>query len=682
METKLQFYYERMIEKLSTRSYNLLARNNLLVVQNILPWVIGKKDFHSLKGCGAISAEELFFMCEKLKDALGNSLIANPHIGDFVVNVPDDEMRKPAEPLLPETQTQTKKTDSKLMIPLREYLLQSDIDFICEFYAAKGTLPLFYILQAYKRHLRPTDDPVQYGMRSRIKSFLKQKEWLSYAVVKAGYVYAYRFRYEKLCSQEQITQEQLLSLLTMTDKKCLYVCPSKFSVLKTKPTEGEFQYFDLLLNDTLYAFQYNKMVKEVKRLSEMKRTKDESIPVDTYFIGNEDYWNASVQREDKSKKEALQLIEEIIESVFGSIVIAHQLVFKKTRTDYKDAVYQVLKDAGHRMHMADILVKIKELIPECGFTKPEQLRYYLTSNEKIIPVGKTSTFALREWGDMIGSIRELALKILHQQQEPVLIKNIANEILTYRPDSTYRSVTTIIQQCVESKELVLFFGDYVGLTGRSYDEKFIAFPRTFEEWLILYKQFVEEHGWHPLSGSTGVEGYLYRWAYQLNRIEGDFDDKKKRLSELREQLAAYPRTTSEIKFLRDCKSYKEMVKQNGRMVELWDDPVLCTWFNKWVDGYKQVSDGRKRYFEELLSFLEDSLDQPVTPQVMSPSEQRFIRNCNAYKKFVQEKGRKVERLDDPILFTWFDNCTHKYSSLNRKQQDSFDDLLQFLVEII
>ena len=568
------------------------------------------------------------------------------------------------------------------MIPLREYLLQSDMDFIDEFYAEKGSLPLFYILQAYKRHLRHADDSLHYGMRSKIKAFLKKKEWLSYAVVKAGYVYAYRFRYEKLCSQEQITQEQFFSLLAMLGRNCLYVCPSKKSVQKTKPAEGEARYFELLLNNTLFAFQYNKMVKDVKRLNEKKRTKDESIPIDTRFIRNVDYWKGDVPRDEKSEKELLQLIEEIVESVFGSIVSAHQLVFKKTRTDYKDAVYQVLKDAGHRMLMADILVKIKELYPECGFTKPEQLRYYLTGNENVIPVGKTSTFALREWGDMIGSIRELALKILSQNTEPVPIKRIGNEILTYRPDSTYRSVTTIIQQCVDSKELVLFFGDYVGLPGKPYNEKYIVVPRSFEEWLSLYKLFVEKHGWHPLSGSDGVEGYLYRWAYHLNRAEGDVDDRKKRLSELREQLAAYPRTASEIKFLRDCESYKEMVKQNGRMVELWDDPVLCTWFKKWVDGYRRLTDGRKRYFEELLSFLEDALDQPVTPQVISPGEQRFIRYCSAYKKFVQEKGRKVERLDDPILFTWFDNCTHKYNSLNRKQQDSFDDLLQFLVEKI
>ena len=193
---------------------------------------------------------------------------------------------------------------------------------------------------------------------------------------------------------------------------------------------------------------------------------------------------------------------------------------------------------------------------------------------------------------------------------------------------------------------------------------------------------MEEHGWHPLSGSKGVEGYLYRWAYKLNRSEEASDEMKQQLSDLMDQLSSYPRTTFEIKFLRDCEAYKKFVVQNERMVELSDDPVLCTWFKKWEYDHKRLSDKRKRFFEELLSFLKDKLGDPITPQVMTPTEMKFTRYCNAYKKFVQKRNRKLERIDDPVLFMWFENCTQNYNTMNRRQQEIFDELLQYLVKKI
>lgn len=678
METKLQNYYESLIKKLSTRSYNLLARNNLLIVRNIIPWVMEEADFRSLKGCGSISEDELTTMCEKIKEALCKALTKSPQIGDFTVNVTLEE----TEPS-PESKPDTKKHNlNNTEIPLAEYLLQSDIEFVNNYFSDKGELPLFYILQVYNKRLRNANSESLYGDKSKIRQFIKKKEWSEYSIIKAPYVYSYRFHYGKLCTSEHIEKEQLFSLLALLGRTPLYVCPNSASIVKTKPATDEEPYYELLVNEQLNHFRFRKMIKEVKRLNELRRTNDHEAPISTLFSSNPDYWNGEVPTNEETINDTTLLIEEIIKSVFGEIVEDHKLVLKKTHTDYRDVVYQILKETGHRMHISDIFEQFKLRCPECNFKKPEQIRYYLSGCEQAIPVGKTSTFALKEWGEMVGSIRELALKILNQQNEPVPIAQISREIQTYRPDSSHRSITTIIQQCVEKGEIVLFFGDRIGLPSRAYDKKHLLFPRTFEEWLALYKHFVEEHGWHPLSGSSGLEGYLYRWAYHLNHSEDDHDNQKQRLTELRDKLSSYPRTTKEIKFLRDCENYKQFVTQNGRMVELWDDPILSAWFKKWIDGHKRLTDGRKRHFENLLSFLTDTLGDDVAPQTMTTDELRFIRNCNAYKQFVQQKGRRLERTDDPILFTWFDNCTHKYNSLNRKQQDYFDELLGYLVEKI
>lgn len=683
MKKSLQEYYDELKHNLSTRSYNVLARNNLHIVRDIIPWVFGKLSFHSLKGCGDISADELSVMCEKLHEVLYKTLTETSLTSDIIVETPTEDITKSFHVPIPyKTKDNEENTVDKKLSSIQEYLLQSDLEFIKNYHSVKGEVPMFYVLQACINRFRNSDDATLVGSKSKLKSFLNNEHWLSYSVVKMQYVYSFRFRFGKMCVQEHIDREQLFSMLVLLGKRRMYVYPDSKSIVKYRQDENKDSYFDLLVSEKISHFNLKRMIKEVKRQNELSRTKDVIIPIETFFTRNIDYWDNSALPDEDTLHDLLCLIGEIIESVFGEIVNDGTIILKKTRTDYKDIIYRVLKESGHRMHMADILDAVKSHCPECGFTKPEQLRYYITNNENIIPVGKTSTFALKEWGEMVGSIRDLALKILAQQQEPALISKIAKEILTYRPDSTYRSVTTIIQQCVEKGELVEFFGDYVGLQEKKYEDKYVSVPRSFDEWLNLYKQFVEEHGWHPLSGSTGLEGYLYRWAYKLNRSDEASAEMKQRLADLMGQLSSYPRTTTEIKFLRDCESYKNFVIQYERMVELVDDPLLCTWFKKWEFEHKRLSDNRKHYFEELLSFLKEKLGSSSSPQSMVPTEIRFVRNCNTYKKFVQKKGRKVERIDDPILYTWFDNCIQKYNSLNRSQQDHFDELLQYLVDKI
>lgn len=683
MEIPFQVYYDNLKEKLSTRSYNILRKHDLLVVQNIIPWIFGKEDFNTLNGCGIKSVEELSAMCDKLRDVLSSALTCSSAAGDILVDVSLGELKKKeAVPAPQKVRKQVKPTLDDKKLPLREYLLQSDLDFVKGFYEVNKRLPLFYILQVCYTRSCKVNDVFLSGAKPKIRSFLKREEWEAYSVVKAHYVYSGHFRYGKMCAQEQITKEQLMELLVLLGKKVLYVRPESTMVVKVKPEPESGPCYELLVSEQLSLFKYKKMIKEVKRLNDLRRTKDESFPVNTYFVDNVDYWDNSILPDEDIREETTHLVEEIIESVFGDVIMDGVIVFEKIRPDYRDVVYQILKDAGHRMHIADIFEQFKQRCPECGFTKPDQIRYYMKCNEEIIPVGKKSTFALKEWGEMIGSIRELSLKILRQQKDPIPMEWMCDEILTYRPDSSRKSISTIIQQEVDKGEFVLFFGDTVGLQGRVYEGDNVIVPRTFDGWLSLYNQFVVEHGWHPLSGSKGVEGYLYRWAYKLNRTEETTDDMKQRFSKLLDQLSSYPRTTQEIKFLRDCEDYKDFVKKKERMVELSDDPVLCMWFKKWEYEYKRLTDNRKRYFEELLSFLKEKLGNPVSPQAITPTEMRFARNCNAYRMFVQKKGRKVERMDDPILFTWFDNCTQKYSLLNRRQQEYFDELLQFLVDKI
>ena len=153
-------------------------------------------------------------------------------------------------------------------------------------------------------------------------------------------------------------------------------------------------------------------------------------------------------------------------------------MFKANKIDYSNLLYDILKSAGERLHRDEIFSRLKNVcqgkdLNSFDYTEPAQITQFLTRDSRIVPIGKSSFWGLREWGELSGSIRGISMKLMHNSKVPIQIEELAKEVLKHRPDSAMDNVTTIIRQSVYTGELLLFFDDYVGLPNKKYDDKYI-----------------------------------------------------------------------------------------------------------------------------------------------------------------------------------------------------------------
>ena len=74
----------------------------------------------------------------------------------------------------------------------------------------------------------------------------------------------------------------------------------------------------------------------------------------------------------------------------------------------------------------------------------------------------------------------------------------------------------------------------------------------------------------------------------------------------------------------------------------------------------------------------DALEKELSHYPHNATENKFLHNCNLYKKFVEGNSRMLKESDDKELFKWFYSASRDYSSYNDNRNKYFSQLLQFL----
>lgn len=587
-ESALQVEFNERYKELSARSKTILSQNGIMTIASLRPWLSGLKNtFLSFRNCGEKTNDELLHMVEVLR-------CYNPN--------KSREKETPSTPLQPEPE----EDESTSVPPIAEYLEDADLSFVQKYYEESGHYPLFFILQSFYKRTSIAKSDILRKTDSEVKRFLMDDEWNSYSIFKEPYVYSFSYNYDKLSKSEHVSPDSIMTLLQLLGKKALYIYPGKVTVTKM-PDDTLGKSYVLVIDSRFQKFEFRKMLKEVKRLKCSVRTKDYSVSLRDYFVINSDYWKEPSSLREKDENALVTLLEELIISVFGDLVREHNLSLKRTRINYRDALYEILRNAGHRMHTRDLLEALKEQYPECKYSQPSQIRSFLSLDPRIVAVGKSSYFGLEEWGEVTGSIREVALMLASCQKEPIPIKQLCKDVLNYRPDSNEESVDTIIRQCVDGKELVLFLGDYIGCPDRDYGNNYVYLPRSFDEWVDEYRSFVQKNNRHPFSGADGIEGYLYRWNYNNKRSNDLTGSERIKLKTLFNEVKDMPRTAKEFRFQRQCNEYKSLVEKKGALIEMSDDPILCMWYRNSSKSFEFFEDKRREYFEDLLQFLAETI---------------------------------------------------------------------------
>ena len=403
-----------------------------------------------------------------------------------------------------------------------------------------------------------------------------------------------------------ITESSLYFVLVMKGMIPLWIDQEKKELSSYYIASGQTAPL-FFVDDRLNQYKFNKAIREVHRLQKVRKTESVFVPITSYFIDNNCYWNGNSKPGGIEIDKLKELLIRVLQVVCGIHTEGECIVFEYNKIDYGNLLYELLKKADARLHRDELLQLLTnecfELGIPCEIVDSSQLTTLLSRDPRIIPIGKSSYWELKEWGEMNGSIREIAIELVWKARAPIHIEKLCKMVLIHRPDSTVKSVSSVIRQTASTGELLIFFDNYIGHPKRKYGDDFILMPQLFDEWMQTFKTFVLRNKRFPYSNQTGYEGFLYRWYYKASQLTQLSSEEILKFDALERELGHYPQNATEYNFLQNCNLYKKFVESNKRMLTKDNDLELFNWFYKSSRNYSTYNDNRNKYFSQLLQSL-------------------------------------------------------------------------------
>ncbi len=408
-----------------------------------------------------------------------------------------------------------------------------------------------------------------------------------------------------------ITENSLYFILLMKGMIPLWIDQEKKELSTHYIAPGQAEPI-LFVNDILNQYKFNKAIREAKRLQKIKKTEDVLIPIVSYFIDNDYYWGRNSKPEIVEREKLKALLIDLFRNVCNISMEDDNLLFKKNKVDYGEILYSLLRNSDIRLHREELYRQLQIYCKEnellFDFTDSLQIATLLSKDSRIVPVGKSSYWGLKEWGENVGSIREIAIQKVKQSEQPIHIIELAKLVIKERPDSNANSVTSIIRQTAATGELLLFYDDYIGYPKKEYGANYILMPQSFDDWMQAFMEYVVTHNHYPCSQQNGYEGYLYRWHYKASKLIDLSADEILKFDLLEKELAYYPHNAIENHFLQNCNLYKKFVENNKRMLTKNDAPELFSWYYAANRNYSKYNDNRNKYFRQLLQYISKILN--------------------------------------------------------------------------
>lgn len=608
----LRIEFNKASKKLSTRTRNGLSH----IVDgndsnNIVAFIVKNQDFSSLNKIGRKSTLELSQFHNDFYKYFAQILFSKDNIAKY-----------------------------HTIHEKYPFLADKDIRFVSSFYSEFGHFPMFFLAECFflnSKHLKirifneyygiGMDSPQNLGdiaankryTRERVRQILlSTNQWISNetSLFTVDKWKDYSFVFDDIISKESSNFQHIVDtehidlsfyafcgIMALVDNK----------IIETFSSEDSFKVY-IVCSKLIKGFSFTKVIKELKRLSTLNKDIDLIIPLYDFFANNEIYWSRWQSVESAPGRDQIVLAYKALliivrELHIGEVDDKGNIVFKANKLNFADIIYKIIKSNGAPMRLEEIRIEFARKHPNDPHNTDATIRSYIQKDERIESIGKTSTYKLTSWEGFSGSIPELLVRLLIIKGQPVQNKKLAKEALKYRPDSTPRSIISNINQKVNDGTLRLFYPDLVGLANKGYGQEYKILPRTFEESLKAFVDFVEENKRFPYTLSRGYEGMLNHWCSKAKRLISLSDSEILTFSKAMKRLENfhYPHNSTESYFLSTCQSYKEFVSSTHRLVSDEDDKSISSWFKKSAKNYLDWKDNRKFYFQDLMNYIRISI---------------------------------------------------------------------------
>jgi len=189
-----------------------------------------------------------------------------------------------------------------------------------------------------------------------------------------------------------------------------------------------------------------------------------------------------------------------------------------------DVVYDILKQNGKPMHLKDIFLEFKKLLPEHKYTidnNPERLRPSLYKHNGITTVNRKSLYSLKEWNHTPrGTIRNKIVEFLEYKDTPQTVECITDYVNLYFKTNE----KNVYSSMCSGKYFIQFNGNLFGLKNKHYSSDFKKIEKrgnekkSFEQRLRDIEIFIVKNKHFPFSVSeNNYEISLYRWWVKIEK---------------------------------------------------------------------------------------------------------------------------------------------------------------------
>mgnify|MGYP003290856363 CR=1 FL=1 len=295
-------------------------------------------------------------------------------------------------------------------------------------------------------------------------------------------------------------------------------------IIKPLTSTNDKDYFvHIVPTELCHFYDFNAFVAAIDAKMSEKRTDEERINLKSFMSP---FFKAQYY-EDK-EKDIETSCRSILYLAYPIEVDMGQLIFKpNSRKNNPDIIEDILRATGHPMTLDELYNEFSYQYPERSVMY-ESFRGNITKNTNIVPIGRTSTYALAEWnsiGNKGGTIRSIAIEYLNSLQEPIArFNDVVEHIIKYRPNTNEISIydNLRLEQTGAFQFYFLEGERYLGLGGREYPIEYfplVSESKSVTNMSIKYPKliaFIKANGRFPFSSNVSNEEIaLYKfWAQQ------------------------------------------------------------------------------------------------------------------------------------------------------------------------
>lgn len=361
-------------------------------------------------------------------------------------------------------------------------------------------------------------------------------------------------------------------------------------------------------------FDFEKFIKNFQSYIADNDTEHE-LNIEKDYLPSSDCWKSII---DLNKFDSIvRVVKDILLYEFQLYSEPNGLIKipAMKKRNVLDVVYEILKDHGNPMHIDDIYIEFKKILPEHNYSEASQLRSWLQRHEAISYRSRKSVYTLKEWKHVkSGTIRDAIVEFLLKNDTPKNADEITDYVLRFFPKTNKASIRTSMFN--DTKKRFSFFGNNLfGLLSKEYPSEYeeIEQPerqrKSFEQRLYDLEKFISENDHFPFANSENEEETaLNRWWRNSNTNIIKLTKKQKaEIERVKVKYNDFETDKATYEWFCRLKEFKLFVLENRRLPSSREDEkFLYNWLRRARRNFKanKLNEKQRQNFVELFKEID------------------------------------------------------------------------------